>query len=201
MSSGCQNGVLAIPEQWFWNLIGKRPGDPADDFNEVLKALDLKAAPGPGAPASDPKHYDITSWIDAAGNHRGRLSLPTAVPDELGYYTHTIQYVEDDPARPGKLRWTWQHLGGPPYAPRPCQDGPGSTLPSDPNNPLSAQVKSLQGDVKALSGALLDLAQHVDRQWSAFDKIVAEIERRLDSEVDSGRSWGHSHKVSLKEKK
>jgi hypothetical protein len=40
-------------------------------------------------------YFGIHMIIDAGGFPRGRIQLPTATPDGLGYYTHEFQIIAD----------------------------------------------------------------------------------------------------------
>ena len=46
--------------------------------------------------------FGITQWKGSAGNVRGRLSLPTATPDAVGYLTRSVDILADNPAWPVK---------------------------------------------------------------------------------------------------
>jgi hypothetical protein len=114
----CQNGVLANPRAYFFSLIGRSEGQPAGDWASVLQRSGLPAGPvaGQTLPPNAP-FYGITQQINSSGQVRGRIFLPTDVPDEHGYYIHQVDILSDASA----TSWVWRPLGGPPYAPRPCQ--------------------------------------------------------------------------------
>ena len=85
----------------------------------------------PGTVATD-AFFGITQWKGSAGNVRGRLSLPTAIPDALGYLARSVDVLADNPAWPVKCWqdaracvWAWrEHLDAPSYAPRRCAGRP-----------------------------------------------------------------------------
>jgi Mg2+ and Co2+ transporter CorA len=120
--------------------------------------------------------------IDAGGNARGRIWLPTdlAQTDSNGnrWFTHEIQVIADGPS-PGSFVWAWEDKGGPPYAPRPCQHtagggtgapgpdvpatGGGGAGPTSPGDmlidlrPLEARIQKLERLVAAQADAIADL--------------------------------------------
>src|SRR6188768_1823660 len=87
---------------YFYALIGRAMGGPANDYEAVLSALYpwngqmLMIPPGvgpgikqyPGAP-----FFGLTQQF--SGGPKARVFLPTNTPDELGYYTRCEQYVDD----------------------------------------------------------------------------------------------------------
>jgi hypothetical protein len=182
--SGCVNGVLADPRAYFFSLIQKSEGSPAPDWKAVLESLPgrgmgMNPKPGEIQPQNAP-HYGITVMIDAGGNARGRIWLPTdlAQTDQNGnrWFTHEIQVIADGPT-PGSFVWAWEDKGGPPYAPRPCQQptggggavtgGSATTSPAIPAQaagdmvidlrPLEARIQALERLVAAQADAIADL--------------------------------------------
>lgn len=132
--SGCVDGVLADPRAYFFSLIDRTEGAPAPDWKAVLEALPgrgmgINPKPGEIQPTNAP-HYGITVMIDAGGNARGRIWLPTDVQEPGGWFTHEIQVIADGPTQ-GSFVWAWVDKGGAPYAPRPCQqEAPGTSTGS-----------------------------------------------------------------------
>ena len=113
------NGVLSDPERWFFNLIGRTKGQDASDWYAVLNRSGIPGGFGPGqVPPANASHYGITQQTGASGP-RGRVFLPTATPDENGYFTRPVDILEDIGG--GRLRWTWKEWSGPAYVPRACQ--------------------------------------------------------------------------------
>jgi len=134
---------------YFYALIGRAMGGPANDYEAVLSALYpwngqmLMIPPGvgpgiqqyPGAP-----FFGLTQQY--SGGPKARVFLPTNTPDELGYYTRCEQYVDDAAQTYSKtktqptaastgLMWAW-YLAGPENAYAPIMgpdtpDGGGST--------------------------------------------------------------------------
>jgi hypothetical protein len=101
-------------QQLFFSTIKRAPGQPADDYAEVLAASGIPAGYGPYIvpDASMPLH-GMTQQIGSDGRIAGRVFLPTAAPDPNGYYTHPVSPLRDGPT-PGSLLWEWRDLGGPP---------------------------------------------------------------------------------------
>jgi hypothetical protein len=118
-SPACVNGVLANPRAYFFSLINRTEGAPAaHDWQAVLHGSGIPAGPTQGVkvPPNAP-FYGITQQINSSGQVRGRLFLPTEVPDATGYYIHQVDILSDANA----TFWVWRPLGGqPPYVPRRC---------------------------------------------------------------------------------
>jgi hypothetical protein len=176
--SGCVDGMLVDPRAYFFSLIQRTEGSPAPDWKQVLESLPAKGMginprPGERQPMNAP-HGGITVMIDAGNNARGRIWLPTDLPqtDHNGnqWFTHEVQVIADGPT-PGSFVWAWEDKGGPPYAPRRCPQ-PGGTTPTptpiptpDENGgdmvidlrPLEARIKALERLVAAQADAIADL--------------------------------------------
>ena len=136
---GCFNGLLLNPAAYVQFVLSRQIGQPAPDWEAVLQGSGIPGtSPVPGTIASD-AFYGITQWKGSAGNVRGRLSLPTATPDGLGYYTRSVDVLADNPAwsvpcwqDARACIWAWrEHTDGPAYAPRRCESRP--TLANDFN--------------------------------------------------------------------
>ena len=191
--SGCVNGVLADPRAYFFSLIGRTEGSPAPDWKAVLESLPgrgMGTNPKPGEiqPQNAP-HYGITVMIDAGGNARGRIWLPTDVPsvDDNGnrWFTHEFQVIADGPT-PGSFVWAWQDKGGAPYAPRPCEQGGtvgGSAAPSPAVTTGGSAAQSLEARIQALEGLV-----------SAQAKEIADLKSRPAPSTGGGLA----KKVALK---
>jgi hypothetical protein len=115
---GCSGGRLQDPKAYFFALIGRAEGSPAPDWAAVLAASGIPDGYGPFQLPNYGVHYGITQQMGFSGP-RGVVYLPTAAPDDLGYYTRQILVVENYPANP---TWAWidRFAGGPAYAPGPC---------------------------------------------------------------------------------
>ena len=112
----------------------------------------------------DAPHYGITLMIDAGGNARGRIWLPTDVQEPGGWFTREIQVIADG-ATAGSFVWAWIDKGGAPYAPRPCpQEGSeilnGGEMVVDLGpalRPLVARIQELEKLVSAQAKDIKDL--------------------------------------------
>ncbi|MEQ1876466.1 MAG: hypothetical protein ABL958_07455 [Bdellovibrionia bacterium] len=115
--AGCNGGKLTDMKAYFFQLIGRREGDLANDWQTVLDRSGIPAGPTDGVKLPiDAPFYGLSQQRNSANEVRGRLFLPTDVPDGWNYYTHPIDVLTGDP-----LRWTWNDwIGGPAYVPRSC---------------------------------------------------------------------------------
>jgi len=128
--------------RYFFSLIQRAVGQPADDYAAVLGASTIPAGLPPGeVPDAAMPHHAMTQQIGSDGRIAGRVFLPTATPDELGYYAHPVSPLRDGPT-PGSLVWEWRDLGGPPIV--TPEDG---TSPPPPSGGLTeAEVNALIDD-------------------------------------------------------
>jgi hypothetical protein len=114
---------------YFFSVIQKSPGQPADDYEAVLGASTIPAGlPQYQVPDASMPHHALTQQIGTDGRIAGRMFLPTAAPDELGYYSHPVSPLRDGPT-PGTLLWEWRDLGGPPVV-TPGDSGSGTQPPA-----------------------------------------------------------------------
>ena len=112
----CPQNEIPEAQEWFFNGIGKKIGQPADDWEQVMRDCGLPPGYGPGVrPTASMPYFAITQQFSAGP--KGRIFLPTDRPDENNYYTRCIQIIDDDPNRPGKLIWAWYHVAGHEYVP------------------------------------------------------------------------------------
>ena len=184
--SGCVDGVLADPHAYFFSLIGRTDGSPAPDWKAVLESLPgrgmgINPKPGEIQPLNAP-HYGITLMIDAGGNARGRIWLPTDVPtvDHNGnqWFTHEFQVIADGPT-PGSFVWAWQDKGGAPYAPRPCQQGGTGGGGATPNTAVTTGGSAVQeGEMVIDLRPLEARIQALERLVSAQAKEIADLKSR-----------------------
>jgi len=134
---GCINGLLLNPRAYVFYVLNRQVGQPAADWEVVLQASGIPATSSVAGTVATDGFFGITQWKGSAGNVRGRLSLPTAIPDALGYLTRSVDVLADNPAWPVKCWqdsracvWAWrEHLDEPAYAPRRCPGRP--TLATD----------------------------------------------------------------------
>jgi hypothetical protein len=106
VAPGAPGGAPTTLDEWriyFFSLIDKSVGIPADDYEAVLLGLVDDGMLVNAVPDPDPDAVPSVSWpfygiklIVAAGDHpRGRIQLPTAAPDANGYWTHEFQVIAD----------------------------------------------------------------------------------------------------------
>lgn len=128
-------------QQLFFSTIQRAPGQPADDYEAVLGASGIPAGLGRYiVPDASMPLGAMTQQIGSDGRIAGRIFLPTAQPDDLGYYAHPYSPLGDGPM-PGSLLWEWRDLGGPPVV------TPGGTVPMPPPGGLTeAQVQAMIDD-------------------------------------------------------
>jgi hypothetical protein len=112
-------------KQYFFTTLGKTEGAPCPEWKQTLEdatrmnpPFGVNPPPGYVQPLNAP-HHAITIMIDAGGNARGRMWLPTNLPvyDSNGnaWFTHEMQVIADDGK--GGLVWAWQDKGGAPVRP------------------------------------------------------------------------------------
>jgi hypothetical protein len=206
--SGCVNGLLADPRAYFFSLIQRTEGSPAPDWKAILESLPgrgMGANPRPNEiqPQNAP-HYGITVMIDAGGNARGRIWLPTdqAQTDHNGnrWFTHEIQVIADGPT-PGSFVWAWEDKGGPPYSPRPCPQSTGSGTGAP--TPIGPATTGAGGGVTASSNMVIDLRpleariQALEALVAAQADAIADLKKRpVASPAPSGGTF--PKKVALK---
>lgn len=174
---GCVNGVLADAKGYVLSTLGVHEGAPAADWENVLKRSGIPSTSSVAGTIAGAEWFGITQWKGSAGNVRGRLSLPTAVPDALGYLTRSVDVIADNPtwAVPcwqdsRACLWTWREdAGSPPYAPRSCGGGAPTPIP----NPQPPPVTPPTGELAALTARLAALEERHASLRSDFDAFKA----------------------------
>jgi len=79
---------------WFFAGIGQQLGEHATNWEQIMTACGLPPGYGPGVkPTADMPFFAFTQQF--SGGPKGRIFLPSNTPDELGYYTRCIQYLDD----------------------------------------------------------------------------------------------------------
>ena len=157
--------------EYFYTLIGRDYMAPADGWEAVMEAaypwqghmLNIPPGVGPGIrqPADAP-FFGLTQQY--SGGPKGRIFLPTDSPDELGYYTRCMQYLDDAVgtyekskkqvgAQSTGLIWSWYWVAGAEYAPVTDAD---STAPPDQSE-LAARVAALEEAYAAMADDLLEM--------------------------------------------
>lgn len=145
-------------KNWFYDGIGRTLGTAADGWESVMANCGLPPGYGPGTvPNALMPFFAITQQF--SGSPKGRLFLPTSIPDENGYYTRCIQYLDDavgthskaaQAAAKGKkplpqistasasgLIWSWYYIAG--YEYDPVWDETGSAPSPTPGGGLSQE--------------------------------------------------------------
>jgi hypothetical protein len=163
--------------EYFYALIGRDYMAPADGWEAVMEAaypwqghmLNIPPGVGPGIrQPPDAPFFGLTQQY--SGGPKGRIFLPTDTPDELGYYTRCMQYLDDAVGTYEKskkqvtstssgLIWSWYWVAGAEYAP---VTGPESTAPPD-SSELAARVTALEEVSAAMGEEMDDLVERVTR--------------------------------------
>ena len=112
---GCINGLLLDPAAYFFHVIGRKPGDRARDWFEVMANSGIPDGPPPGVDPG-PQFYGMTQQAGSSGP-RGRVFLPALDSDALGYRVSAYDILENSPAG---LVWTFKFFDGGGYQPRAC---------------------------------------------------------------------------------
>jgi len=157
--------------EYFYTLIGRDYMAPADGWEAVMEAsydwqghmLNIPPGVGPGIrQPPDAPFFGLTQQY--SGGPKGRIFLPTDVPDELGYYTRCLQYLDDAVgtyekskkqvgAQSTGLIWSWYWVAGAEYSPVTDAD---STAPPD-SSELAARVAALEEAYAAMADDLLEM--------------------------------------------
>lgn len=163
--------------EYFYTLIGRDYMGPADGWEAVMEAaypwnghmLVIPPGVGPGERQyPDAPFFGLTQQY--SGGPKGRIFLPTETPDELGYYTRCLQYLDDAVGTYEKskkqvtstssgLIWSWYWIAGAEYAP---VTGADSTAPPD-SSELAARVTALEEVSAAMGEEMDDLVERVQR--------------------------------------
>jgi hypothetical protein len=154
--------------EYFSTLTGTTYGAPADGWEGVMEAaypwqghqLNIPPGVGPGVrQPPDAPFFGLTQQY--SGGPKGRIFLPTDSPDELGYYTRCMQYLDDAvgtyekskkqvTAQSTGLIWSWYWVAGAEYA--PVTDADGTAPPEMDTCPNTTRVDALEVVVDTLVG-------------------------------------------------
>ena len=153
---------------YVFNLLNAHEGASAVGWPEKMAASGLPM-PLPNVPPNQAVHFGITQSIGGDGGPRGRVWLPTAVPetDENGnrWFTRTIDIVKHE-----TQTWMWLDRGGnPPLVvecgtlPEPPEPVPPVVLPPAPSleSIILAEVQALRAEEAA--------------RWLAVQKTYAQL--------------------------
>ena len=115
---------------WFYAGIGQSLGAPANNWETIMTGCGLPPGYGPGVvPNASMPFFAFTQQF--SGAPKGRIFLPSNTPDENGYYTRCIQYLDDAPGTysaksdpqqdfrsvQSGLVWAWYYVAGNEYSP------------------------------------------------------------------------------------
>jgi len=178
---------------YFFSVIGKSAGQPADDYEAVLGASGIPKGLAPHiVPDASMPHHAMTQQIGTDGRIAGRIFLPTATPDELGYYSHPMSPLRDGPT-PGSLVWEWRDLGGPPVV-TPGDSGSGGGGVSEAQvqgmidaavAPLSERIVILESNVVALNDIIAQpLRAHGPVNLPIVVESMTSMRAKGDIDVD-----------------
>lgn len=168
---GVKDGVLVDPKAYFFALINRWEGHPADDWQAVLTASGIPAGRGPGIkPKAGEPHYGITQQISNARGVAGRIFLPTLEADENGYYCEAISPLRD--RSDGGLEWEWRHFAGPRYVPLPGMGG-GETQPPGGSTGGGADLDAIIAE--RIAAATKDLTEAVYRQGKEIAALQDKV--------------------------
>jgi hypothetical protein len=190
-------------EAYFFNLIGRKKGEPANDFSAVLNqefpwnGQRMKIPhnkPGPGELlTTDAPFFGLTRQTDPSGNaSKARIWIPAAVPDHndgKDWYTRYIQIVEDAPGgvHGRDFVWSWSYKSGHAYVPLvtgsvqpPVVTPPPPTTPPN-NDALEARVKELEQSNARLAADIATIQQILGQ--SGVDDLLKVLKPILEATV------------------
>ena len=187
---GCVDGRLTNPQAYVEAMVGMRVGDLQTDWEAKLAASGIPEGFGPHVRPNYAVHHGITQQI-GVGGPRGVIYLPTADPDDLGFFTTQILVVDGPDG-------TWQFLerfpNGPDYAPGTCDQPPPSS------GDLDAVLELIGEEFASLRAQIATLATKEQitefRAW-AEDEIseVRAEHRAAETQIDgqlpalNGSKW------------
>jgi len=172
-------------QEYFYTLIGRTYGDPATDWEAVMERAypwqghQLVIPPGVGPGIRQPP--DAPFWgltQQYSGGPKGRIFLPADVPDDLGYYTRCLQYLDDAAqsyskskkqvdAKSTGLVWSWYWVAGHEYAP--------VTSAESPAPPESGDVDALKAWMTATDARLAALEEVSAAMGEEMDDLVQRV--------------------------
>jgi hypothetical protein len=195
--NGIVNGVCVDPRSYFFYLIGRPEGSGANNWKQVLEGLHasgMRKNPTPHEHPTADAFYGITIMIDAGGNARGRIWLPTAQPDALGYFTREVQVIADAPGGVHGVDFVWaweENRGAPPYAPVNAPITPPITPPVvPPGVPTTSLLEQALARIEFIEQDLLDLRDLAELLVDELQKFRQEVATRSYSGTVSNRLLG-----------
>ena len=184
------SGLCTDPQTYFFWLIQRSPGQPADDWETVLGTCGLPAGYGPHIYPSSNGYYGITQQIGSDGRIAGRIFLPSRTPDDLGYYSIPVSPLKDA-STPGKLLWEWRPLSGTPYQPWITEADTGGSGNPDAGGGSSADLAALESRIAALESAAIKDGDRLALRATANEKFV-RVEAStgsIASDADNDGPW------------
>ena len=183
--AGCnpETGRLDNPQAYFESVVGVRIGDPAPNWEMKLAASGIPEGYGPGVLPNYADHFGITQQI-ATGGPRGVVYLPTAQPDDNGYYTTQILVVDQ-----GVWVFEERFPNGPDYAPGVCQT---QTPPQPPPPDYSDDFQALLELLGEQHQYLIDF-----RTWAEQEIAAVRAEHKAQPKASKVSSWGQVLMVIL----
>ena len=146
---------------YFFALINRRLGGPADDWREVMSAKYNWKGTEMQIPHNTPdhgkKHPSDAPFFGLSqqwsGGPKARVWGPSNTPDD-GWFRFYRQYIKDDPNNPGHFLWDWSRWSTNGYDPlltdvqQPPTTEPPPVEPTDPE--LKVRVQVLEQKVESL---------------------------------------------------
>lgn len=193
---------------WFYAGIGRTIGSDASDWELVMTNCGLPPGYGPGViPNAQMPYFAFTQQY--SGGPKGRIFLPTDRPDELGYYTRCIQYLDDaagtystqakaaakskkkvpevdfqKASKSGGLVWAWYWVAGHEYAPvQGATDGGGTGGEIPPPTYVGMTEEQVQAMINA---AIAPINEQLAKAVKLGDKIALRTNSGLLSGIKGG---------------
>lgn len=185
---------------WFFTGIGRSMGQSATDWEAVMSACGLPPGYGPGiVPTAAMPYFAFTQQF--SGGPKGRMFLPSNTPDELGYYTRCMQYLDDaagtyrkaknakqdfSKATKSGLVWAFYWVAGNEYA--PVQGAEGGTTPT-PVPPTTSGISA--AEVQAM------IDKSLEGYVSIKDTVALKMSSGLYLSFENGGPTKHGDPVIL----
>ena len=159
---------------YVFNLLNAHEGASAVGWPEKMAASGLPM-PLPNVPPNQAVHFGITQSIGGDGGPRGRVWLPTAVPetDENGnrWFTRTIDIVKHE-----TQTWMWLDRGGNPPLVVECGTLPEPPEPPQPPSPPIPPSIPPSGELdKLILTEVQALRLEEALRWQQVQKTYAQL--------------------------
>jgi hypothetical protein len=199
-------------DEYFYTLTQRRKGTSAHDWKFVMTNSNIPPGFGPGVQAD--ASYPLFGLTQQFSNGpKGRIFLPADTPDENGYYTRCIQYLDDangsrakaasrknavhslleedfdKAAKSGELVWAWYWVAGHEYAPVQGADSEGEGGGDGGTIIVAGGMKP--EEVQAMIDASLSAAlTPINEQLAKALKIGSRVALRINSGKFAGVQGG-----------